>query len=323
MYESFYRFREKPFSLLPDPGFLYLGKEHSTALAMLRYGLMNQAGFTVVTGEIGSGKTTLVRQLLKEANRATTIGLIVNTGGSVDDTLHSVLAAFNIVHQPRGKVEAYRALTQFFVGELQRRRRAVLIVDEAQNMSVQVLEELRMLSNVNADKHHLVQLILVGQPQLRDLLQRRDMEQLAQRVVVDYHLRPLNREETGQYIRHRLTVAGGNPGIFEEAAYDVVFEYTGGTPRLINVLCDTALACGYGEQAARIGAGLMRTVAEDKVQSGILPLRERAEPTASRQAAGAEAPAPVGSGEEPVLPEPRQMPPMTEDDLRMLFQKTR
>lgn len=319
MYESFYGFREKPFSLLPDPGFLYLGKGHGGALSMLKYGLMNQAGFTVITGEIGSGKTTLVRQLLREVDRNTTIGLISNTSRSIDDLLQSILLAFNLEYRAAGRVELYRLLHRFFQSELQQRRRAVLIVDEAQNMSVEALEEIRMLSNVNADKQSLVQLILVGQPQLRDLLQRRDMVQLAQRVVVDYHLQPLNGEETRRYIQHRLKTAGGSPDMFEDGAYDAIFEYTGGTPRLINVLCDTALVCGYAEQSKAISEQLVRAVAQEKALGGILPLRERKKADGGRYESH---PAPFAVEEE-VIPAPQQMAPMTDDDLRMLFRKNK
>ncbi len=317
MYESFYGFREKPFSLLPDPGFLYLGKGHGVALSMLKYGLMNQAGFTVITGEIGSGKTTLVRQLLREVDRNTTIGLISNTSRSIDDLLQSILLAFNIEYRSAGRVELYRLLHRFFQNELQHRRRAVLIVDEAQNMSVEALEEIRMLSNVNADKQSLVQLILVGQPQLRDLLQRQDMVQLTQRVVVDYHLRPLNGEETRQYIQHRMKTAGGKPDMFEDGAYGAVFEYTGGIPRLINVLCDTALVCGYAEQSPTISEQLVRLVAQEKALGGILPLRERKEAASGRHESH---PAPFAVEDE-VIPAPQQIAPMTDDDLRMLFRK--
>lgn len=321
MYESFYGFREKPFSLLPDTDFLYLGKGHGTALSMLRYGLMNQAGFTVITGEVGSGKTTLVRQLLKEVNRGATLGLISHAGGPVEEMLQSILAAFDLDHHAATKVDLYRALERFFLSELEQQRRAVLIVDEAQNLSVQALEELRVLSNVNADKYHLVQLILVGQPQLRGLLQRRDMEQLAQRVSVDYHLLPLDGEETPRYIRHRLLAAGGSPELFDDDACAAVFECTGGTPRLINVLCDTALVCGYGEQSPVIGANLVRAVAHEKVLGGILPLRERRETPAAREEPLPYA-MPTALEEEP-FPEPREVAPMTEDDLRMLFRKKR
>lgn len=317
MYESFYGFREKPFSLLPDPGFLYLGKGHGMALSMLKYGLMNQAGFTVITGEIGSGKTTLVRQLLREVDRNTTIGLISNTSRSIDDLLQSILLAFNIEYRPAGRVELHRLLHRFFQSELQQRRRAVLIVDEAQNMSAEALEEIRMLSNVNADKQSLVQLILVGQPQLRDLLKRRDMVQLTQRVMVDYHLQPLSGEETRQYIRHRVKTAGGRPDIFEDSAYDAVFEYTGGIPRLINVLCDTALVCGYAEQSQAISEQLIRLVAQEKMLGGILPLRSRKETAEERY----ENPLAPFAVEEEVIPAPQQIAPMTDDDLRMLFRK--
>ena len=275
MYESFYGFREKPFSLLPDPAFLYMSEKHRMALAMLQYGILNQAGFTVITGEIGSGKTTLIRQLLSEIDDDIAVGLVTNTHRNFGELLQWVLLAFGLEYRNKKKVELYQTLADFIAEEYAQDRRTVLIIDEAQNLSSDALEELRMLSNINADKNEVLQLILVGQPGLRDILQRPQLQQFAQRVAVDFALRPLNLEETWNYIRHRVQVAGGEPGLFDTRACAAVYYYTGGTPRLVNVLCDTALVYGYAEQKRRLDADTILAVVRDKARGGIFPVREQ------------------------------------------------
>lgn len=271
MYEAYYGFREKPFSLLPDPGFLFLSPKHRMALVLLEYGLMNQAGFTVISGGIGTGKTTLIRHLLNNLDRDTTVGLISNTHRSFGDLLQWIMLAFNLDDQGLDKVGRYRAFVDFMIREYAHNRRTVLIVDEAQNMAPETLEELRMLSNVNADKDQVLQVILVGQPGLRDTLRRPDLEQFAQRIAVDYDLEPLNVEETRDYVRHRVEVAGGDPGLFDDEACAAVHETSRGVPRLVNLVCDTALVYGYAEQAEHITAALVRDVARDKRKGGLFP----------------------------------------------------
>jgi general secretion pathway protein A len=271
MYESFYKFTEKPFTLLPDPGFLFLSTKHRMALTLLEYGLMNQAGFTVISGDIGTGKTTLIRHLLDHMDREHTVGLISNTHRSFGELLQWILLAYNVEHANLDKVGMYRRFIDFIIGEYARNRRVVLIVDEAQNMAAETLEELRMLSNINADKDQALQVILVGQRELRDTLRRPDLVQFAQRISVDYHLEPLSEDETVGYIRHRLEVAGGNPQLFEESACRDVYRYSNGIPRLINLLCDTALVYGYAEQRERIDSVLVTDVAREKQQGGIFP----------------------------------------------------
>lgn len=264
MYEQFYGFREKPFSLLPDPSFLYLGKRHRTALAMMQYGLMNQAGFSVITGEIGSGKTTLIRRLLNEMEQDVTVGLISNTHRSFGELLQWVLMAYGLGYKGKEKVELYETFVNFLIKEYAQNRRTVLIVDEAQNLAPETLEELRMLSNVNADKNQVLQLILVGQPELRRTLQRPDLEQFAQRVSVSYHLEALTLNETPEYIRHRLAAAGGDPELFETPTHAIIWYHSRGVPRVINTLCDTALVYGYAEQKPRIDAGILHDVVRDR-----------------------------------------------------------
>jgi len=271
MYENFYGFREKPFSLLPDAGFLYLSNKHRMALTLLEYGLMNQAGFTVISGDIGTGKTTLIRQLLNNIDPLITVGLISNTHRTFGDLMQWIALAFALPHQGKDKVQLYQDFMEFIIQEYAHGRRTVLIVDEAQNLPADTLEELRMLSNVNADKDQVLQIILVGQRELRDTLRRPDLVQFAQRIGVDYHLDPLNEEETSDYIQHRCKIAGGKAELFSAQARQAVFEYTGGVPRLVNLLCDTALVYGYAEQRERLDARLIHDVATDKQQGGLFP----------------------------------------------------
>jgi len=274
MYETFYGFVEKPFSLLPDPGFLYMSNKHRQALSMLEYGMMNQAGFTVITGEIGSGKTTLVRQLLVqlEMEDDIVVGLVSNTHRSFGELLKWVMLAFNLEYSGKDKVELYQTLAMFLAKQYGQGRRTLLIIDEAQNLSPDAMEELRMLANINADKDQILQLVLIGQPGLRDMLRRPELEQFAQRIAIDYHLDALDMQGTCEYIRHRLAIAGGEPNIFEAAACVAIHYYTKGTPRLINVLCDTALVCGFAEQMQKIDADLIHDVVRDKTAGGILPV---------------------------------------------------
>jgi general secretion pathway protein A len=202
MYEAFYGLSEKPFSILPDPYFLYWGEAHSMAYAMLEYGILNQAGFTVVTGEIGSGKTTLLRQLLGGLDQRITVGLVTNVMPGAGRLLEWILLALNQPFENLSYVALYGQLQEFLIAEFAAGRRTVLIIDEAQNLAPEALEELRMLSNINADQAQLLQLILVGQPQLRDILKRPELFQFAQRVSSDFHLPPLNEQEVKVYTEH-------------------------------------------------------------------------------------------------------------------------
>jgi putative secretion ATPase (PEP-CTERM system associated) len=270
MYEAFYGFKEKPFTLLPDPAFLYLGSKHSTAYSMLEYGLVNQAGFTVITGEVGSGKTTLIRHLLNQIDEDITIGLVSNTHREMGELLQWVLLAFGQEYKEGGRVALFDAFTQFLINQYAQNRRTVLIIDEAQNLHPQVLEELRMLSNVNADKDQVLQLILVGQPQLLGLLKRPELLQFRQRVSVDYHLSALDFTEVQSYILHRTHQAGRERAVFTKDAADLIYRASKGIPRIINVICDTALVYGFADQKKRIGPELIKSVLEDKAKSGFI-----------------------------------------------------
>lgn len=269
MYENFYGLSEKPFTLLPDPTFLYLGKKHRMALTMLQYGMVNNAGFSVVTGEIGSGKTTLIRRLLDDMEDDTTVGLISNTHQSFGDLLQWVLMSFSLDYKGKEKVELYETFVNFVVDEYAKNKRTVLIIDEAQNLAVETLEELRMLSNINADKNQVLQLVLVGQPELKATLMLPSLKQFAQRISVSYHLEALTSQETVDYIHHRLAVAGGDASVFPESACSMVWYYSRGVPRVINSICDTALVYGFAEQVEAIDGAVIKDVVRDRKLGGI------------------------------------------------------
>ena len=257
MYESLYGLKTKPFSLLPDPGFLYLGKQHKVALALLEYALMNNAGFCVITGEIGAGKTTLLHKLLDTIEDNITVGMITNTHQSIGELLDWVLFAYGI-HQPGlSKVEMHQCLVDFLLEQYASNKTTLLIVDEAQNMPVATLEELRMLSNINSEKDLVLQVILAGQPGLRDTLKKPELMQFVQRISVDYHLDALTSDETCSYIQHRLVTAGATDNIFTPEACRLIHEYSGGIPRLINLLSDTALVYGFADQKKTIGVEII------------------------------------------------------------------
>ena len=268
MYESFYGFREKPFSLLPDPEFLYLSAKHNSAYNVLDYGFTGQAGFTVISGEVGSGKTTLVRSFLRQVDADTTVGLISNTSRGLGSLLQWILYAFELDYQGKDEVELHETFTKFLIAQYAAGRRCVLVIDEAQNLEPETLEELRMLSNVNASKDLLLQVVLVGQPELAETLNRPDMRQFAQRIAISYHLNALTLQEAHAYIRHRLKVAGGDADTFTDAACDALYFLSQGVPRLINGLCDIALVYGYGEEMRQIDVDTIIAVIEDRSASG-------------------------------------------------------
>jgi general secretion pathway protein A len=272
MYETFYGLKEKPFALTPDPQFLYPSPQHVMALTLLEYGLEQHSGFILITGEVGSGKTTLIRQLLGRIADDVTVGLIANTHRAFGPLMQWVLLAFGLDYKAKESAALFQTFTEFLIEEYGSRRRVLLIVDEAQNLGMETLEELRVLSNINADKDFVLQTILVGQPELRATLREPAMRQLAQRISVDYHLKTLARSETHAYVRHRLEVAGGSPDIIAREAIEFVHGGTGGVPRLINSLCDTALVYGFAEQRRTIDAELMAQVIRDRATGGILPL---------------------------------------------------
>ena len=269
MYEGFFGLQERPFALLPDPSFLYLSKGHSTALTLLRYSLLNRQGFTVVSGEVGGGKTTLINRLLDEMKMGMTVGLINFTTRSFGDMGEWIMMAYGLPYKNKSKVELYDDFVQFMIREYAAGRPVVLIVDEAQNLGIRGLEEIRMLSNVNAQKDYLLHVILVGQPELRSLLQSPQLRQLTQRVSVAYHLKRLTDEEVRQYILHRVTHVGGSADLFEPEAIGLIAAASEGIPRLVNTFCDLALVYAYSEEKSTVGAVEVRAVLEDRRRMGL------------------------------------------------------
>lgn len=269
MYERFYGMQERPFALLPDPAFLFLSKGHSTALTLLRYSIMNRQGFTVVSGEVGSGKTTLINQLLDEMKTGVTVGLINFTTTSFGEMAEWIMLAYGLPYKNKNKVELYDDFVQFMIREYAAGRPVVLIVDEAQNLGIRGLEEIRMLSNVNAQKDYLLHVILVGQPELRSLLQSPQLRQLTQRVSVAYHLKRLTDDEVRQYIVHRVTHVGGSADLFEPEALRLVAAASEGIPRLVNTFCDLALVYAFSEEKKTVGAAEVRAVLEDRRRMGL------------------------------------------------------
>ena len=297
MYESFYGLKEKPFNLTPDPDYLYMSPGHENAYTHLEYAIQESKGFVVVTGEVGSGKTTLINYLLRKIPQAIHVGIINNTFVDPQELLKMICHEFEIQFEDSDKTALLTRLYGYLLEQYSKRERVVLIIDEAQNLSEKTLEEIRMLSNLESEKHHLIQMILVGQPQLKEKLQRKSLEQFIQRVTVNCHLDALDKDQVEGYIRHRLTVAGAqNLDIFDPKAMWAIYKHSRGIPRLINTICDTAFVYGYADDVRVIGSDLIEAVAqarnlaaggddresfpEEEEKNGALP----ADSTASNQA---------------------------------------
>lgn len=247
MYESYYGLSAKPFQLNPDPAFFYGSRGHMRAMAYLEYGLHQSEGFIVITGEVGAGKTTLVRGLLQKLDPEQVVaGQLVSTQLDAEDTLRLVAGAFGLPSKTLDKAELLLALEMFLVSVTAKGKRVLLVVDEAQNLTPRAVEELRMLSNFQLGEHALLQSFLVGQPEFRETMRSPEMTQLRQRVLASYHLGPLDAEETRLYIEHRLQHVGwkGHP-YFRPEAFQVIHDFSGGIPRRINTLCDRVLLSGF------------------------------------------------------------------------------
>jgi general secretion pathway protein A len=276
MYEAYYQLREKPFSILPDPDLIYWGRVHTMAFTMLEFGIMNNAGFTVITGEIGSGKTTLLRYLLRRITPSVTVGLISSSPQGRHELLQMILMSLEQSFEGDYPV-LFKRLQDFLYGEYANGRRTILIIDEAQNLEPDALEHLRMLSNINADKFQILQLILVGQPQLREMLMSPGLHQFAQRISSDFHLSPLDAREVAKYISFRLEAVGSKQPLFTEEACALIAKATGGVPRMINVLCDTALVYGFAGDSRVVGQEIVRQVIADKQQHSMFPFKSLSE----------------------------------------------
>ena len=278
MYESYYGLSAKPFQLHPDPQFIFGSKGYRRAMAYLEYGLSQGEGFIVITGDVGAGKTTLVRSLFcKLESDKIQAAQIVNTNLDADDTLRMVVAAFGLPYENDSKVSLLTRLEQFLRQCDQKGKRALLIVDEAQNLSLQAVEELRMLSNFQTADKSLLQIFLLGQPEFRKTLLSHDMQQLQQRVIATYHLGPLDAIETREYIEHRLHTVGwnGDPSLSEDAFFKI-YNFTGGVPRKINTLCDRLFLMGYLEERHTFGSSDLDEVLGDIQQELALPISDTA-----------------------------------------------
>lgn len=246
MYLNFYGLKENPFSLTPDSHFLFMSRKHREAMAHLKYGLQECKGFILITGEIGAGKTTLCRALMKELDDKYKVALILNPLLSPTGLLRAIITDLGISCRSRARQDLIQVLNQYLIEG----NEVIVLIDEAQNLSRAALEQIRLISNLETEKEKLLQLVLVGQPELRNLLARESLEQLNQRIAVRYHINPLDKEETAFYIFHRLNVAGAEGRIrFKEDALEDIYMHSGGVPRIINILCDYSLTAGYVKES--------------------------------------------------------------------------
>lgn len=272
MYERYFAFKDHPFRLTPDPNYLFLGAKHREGFAHLLFAMREGSGFVAVTGEVGTGKTTLVRALLRETYGDVAVAYIFNPVLSATELLQTINAEFGLPSRTTSKKELTETLNNYLLAQKLDGGRAVVIVDEAQNLEPAVLEQLRLLSNLETETEKLMQIILLGQPELRDVLDRTELRQLSQRIALRWHLDPLNREETGRYIQHRLRVAGGEEDLFDDRALDMVYRQAGGIPRLVNILAHRALLVAYTKGLASVGVAEV-TLAAAELGQGRVPLQ--------------------------------------------------
>lgn len=291
MYEAFYGLKEKPFNLNPDPDYLYMSPGHENAYTHLEYAIQESKGFVVVTGEVGSGKTTLINYLLRKIPETVHVGIINNTFVDPQELLKMICQEFELEIGDSDKTVLLTRFYSYLIDQYSQKKRVILIIDEAQNLPEASLEEIRMLSNLESEKHHLIQMILVGQPQLKEKLQRKSLEQFVQRVTVYCHLDALDKVQVENYIHHRLRVAGADHlDIFDPDAVKALYRHSLGIPRLINTLCDGAMVYGYADEVKVIGRDLIEAVAQARdlggkeKEGGAIPPEkadfERSEPAA-------------------------------------------
>lgn len=255
MYIEFYGLREFPFNITPDPRYLYFSRHHREAYDHLMYGINGRKGFIQLTGEVGSGKTTLCRALLSNLGSGIETALILNPSLTETQLLRAMLNDFGLQTRGRDRLAYIETLNEFLLEKNREGTNVALLIDEAQDLSPQVMEQVRLLSNLETDQHKLIQIVLCGQPELKKRLSRPDLRQLKQRITVRYDIPPLSMEETGEYIRHRLTIAGADGHIvFDAGAVREVFKYSKGCPRLANAVCDHTLLAGYVARTTRLDA---------------------------------------------------------------------
>ncbi|HEY8509809.1 MAG TPA: AAA family ATPase, partial [Steroidobacteraceae bacterium] len=274
MYLSFFGLNEKPFAITPDPRYLYLSERHAEALAHLLYGISEAGGFVQLTGEVGTGKTTIIRSLLGKTPRNAEIALILNPRMTAPEFLLTICEELGIgvPDSAQGSLkDLVDILNDYLLRAHANGRRVVVVVDEAQNLAPDVLEQVRLLTNLETNTQKLLQIILIGQPELRELLARNELRQLAQRVTGRYHLNPLDRRETAAYVRHRLRVAGATTDIFTASALREVYRLSGGVPRVINVICDRALLGAYTQDMHKVTGRLVRRAASEVFGRTLMP----------------------------------------------------
>lgn len=265
MYTNFYGFKEKPFNNNPDPRFFYPSPKHAEALNRLLYAIQERKGFVVITGEIGAGKTTVCRAVLNKLDDNTEVCMITNTHLTAKELIMAILEDLRVPYKSGTKVKLLSQLNDFLIQKMNEDKNVILIVDEAQNLTPSVLEEVRMLSNLETDTEKLIQIILMGQPQLREKLKLKELEQFKQRIAIHYHLYPLAKEETLGYIQHRLSIvsSNGTPAIFSAEALELIHAFSKGIPRLINFACDNALLSGFVYEKKNIDRSLMMEVVNE------------------------------------------------------------
>ncbi len=264
MYLSYYNFTCKPFDLVPNPEFIYLSRTHRRAITYLEYGIRERAGFVLLTGEVGSGKTTIIRELIEKHLKKGVLAKVINTNANSEQLLAMINDDFDLPVHGKDKIALLRDLNHFLVEQFSMGHKPVLIVDEAQNLSAETLEEIRMLSNLETSESKLLQIILVGQPELRGVLAQPQLRQLRQRINIQCHLHPLNRQETEEYVFHRMQVAGNRDALrFSPEAFDVIFSSTCGIPRLINIILDFLLLAAFAERINLVDTELVQETISD------------------------------------------------------------
>lgn len=289
MYRQYYGLLRSPFEMTPDPAFLYLGEAHREGLATLVYGVRARKGFVLLTGEVGTGKTTLLHALLSQLDSTTTAAFLFNPRLEPLDFFRVLFDEYAIEERCTTKAEYLLALNRFLIDRLEKGQPTLLIVDEAQNLSPEMLEEIRLLSNLETPTSKLIQIMLVGQPELSEMLARSDLRQLRQRIVLRHHLRPFDEKETTAYVEERLRLAGyTGQGLFDRGALREIHGVTGGIPRLLNIVCDSALLLGYSREIPVIGKAQVREVAQDlalpgSTDAGTRPAESDGAPPARRR----------------------------------------
>ena len=265
MYESFFGLREPAFSLAPDPRFLWLSDTHEEGLAALVYGISRRKGFMLLTGEVGTGKTTLLRAALDQIPSDTEVALVMNTAElTPTDLLRLIAAEFQLPGPFQTKVDYIISLNRFLLEQLERGLTTVLIIDEAQNLDATLLEEVRLLSNLETDTEKLLQIVLTGQPELRQKLAAANLRQLRQRVAIEHHVEPLRQEHVGSYLRHRIEIAGGRlEDVFEAGVESIFFEFSEGCPRLMSLLADRVMLAAFGKQLRPVPTVLVERKAKE------------------------------------------------------------